>query len=394
MEGRHFLALSGQGEVYSWGSNVHGCLGNDPVSESAITQSPIPGLVGKHVIHIACGSDYSAAVTDEGEVYTWGCGENGRLGHDYLKLLLYFGTIKQQTGEDWNDAKLSLSTAMPSVGGSPPDLETLHIGTSRMRKHAPRASPFKMAGPYAEDPRMGLKSYGLNGGERESCYHPTEVKEGITSTTFEIARRSTVKTDNTEHKVSICQINLKPTFEYTSVPKLVAHAFLKAKVTNDSNYALLAGPANVFLDNNFLTKSSMEAVSPLEEFDVSLGVDPAVKITYKPLKKFKQSTGILSKYRQLQCHQEIVIKNTKLSPIKLTVTDQLPLSSEEKLKVNVMEPVIPALKKNEKPSADQPVKLNDKNNVEWTLQIPASGTKEINLKYTVEHPANLQVTGL
>lgn len=33
MEGRHFLALSGQGEVYSWGSNVHGCLGNDPVSE-------------------------------------------------------------------------------------------------------------------------------------------------------------------------------------------------------------------------------------------------------------------------------------------------------------------------------------------------------------------------
>ena len=80
----------------------------------------------------------------------------------------------------------------------------------------------------------------------------------------------------------------------------------------------------------------MDAVSPLEEFDVSLGVDPAVKITYKPLKKFKQSTGILSKYQQLQCYQEIVIKNTKLSPIKLTVTDQLPLSSEEKLKVSLL----------------------------------------------------------
>ena len=92
--------------------------------------------------------------------------------------------------------------------------------------------------------------------EKESSYRPTEVKEGITSTTFEIARRSTVKSDNTEHKVSICQINLKPKFEYTSVPKLVAHAFLKAKVTNDSNYALLPGPANVFLDNNFLTKVS------------------------------------------------------------------------------------------------------------------------------------------
>ena len=54
------------------------------IDRSAITQSPIPGLVGKHVIHIACGSDYSAAVTDEGELYTWGCGENGRLGHGEL----------------------------------------------------------------------------------------------------------------------------------------------------------------------------------------------------------------------------------------------------------------------------------------------------------------------
>ena len=62
--------------------------------------------------------------------------------------------------------------------------------------------------------------------------------------------------------------------------------------------------------------------------------------------------------------------------------------------VNVIEPVIPVLKKNEKPSADQPIKLNDKNNVEWILEIPASETKELSLKYTVEHPANLLLTGL
>ena len=77
----------------------------------------------------------------------------------------------------------------------------------------------------------------------------------------------------------------------------------------------------------------MKAVSPLEEFDVSLGVDPAVKITYKPMKKFKQSTGILSKYQQLQFHQEIVIKNTKSTPVKVSVTDQVPKTSEEKVKV-------------------------------------------------------------
>lgn len=49
-------------------------------------------------------------------------------------------------------------------------------------------------------------------------------------------------------------LHLEPSFEYETVPKLAAHAFLKAKVKNDTDYALLEGPANVFLDNNFVSK--------------------------------------------------------------------------------------------------------------------------------------------
>ena len=79
----------------------------------------------------------------------------------------------------------------------------------------------------------------------------------------------------------------------------------------------------------------LDAVSPMEEFEVSLGVDPAVKVTYKPLKKYKQTTGIMSKYTQTQYIQDIVIKNTKASAVKITVTDALPKSFEEKLKVSL-----------------------------------------------------------
>lgn len=41
---------------------------------------------GKHVVHIACGSTYSAAITADGELYTWGRGNYGRLGHGKLRL--------------------------------------------------------------------------------------------------------------------------------------------------------------------------------------------------------------------------------------------------------------------------------------------------------------------
>ena len=41
----------------------------------------ITGLAGKQVVQVACGSTHSAAVTSEGELYSWGRGNYGRLGH-------------------------------------------------------------------------------------------------------------------------------------------------------------------------------------------------------------------------------------------------------------------------------------------------------------------------
>ncbi len=66
-------------------------------------------------------------------------------------------------------------------------------------------------------------------------------------------------------------INLKPTFEYDMVPKLAQHAFLRAKVIYDSSYPFLAGPANVFLDQSYVTETTLSSCSPKEEFSCSLG---------------------------------------------------------------------------------------------------------------------------
>nr|XP_003699339.1 PREDICTED: RCC1 and BTB domain-containing protein 1-like isoform X1 [Megachile rotundata] len=68
----HLLALTKQGKVYSWGCNDHGQLGN-----GCYLSSTEPALVkiiknNEHIVYIACGSDYSIALTKIGEVYSWG----------------------------------------------------------------------------------------------------------------------------------------------------------------------------------------------------------------------------------------------------------------------------------------------------------------------------------
>jgi len=71
----------------------------------------------------------------------------------------------------------------------------------------------------------------------------------------------------------------------------------------------------------------------MEEFDIALGADPSVKITYKPLKKFQQRTGMISKAELFNYHQVIEIKNTKSQSVKIALSDQCPRSTNDKIKV-------------------------------------------------------------
>ena len=78
--GKHAMALTVDGRVFSWGEGDDGKLGHCS-RLSCDKPRLIEALKSKRVRDIACGSSHSAAITSSGELYTWGCGEYGRLGH-------------------------------------------------------------------------------------------------------------------------------------------------------------------------------------------------------------------------------------------------------------------------------------------------------------------------
>jgi len=78
----HSLALTDTGEVFSWGEGTYGQLGHGPAVTIYTTPLALgPPLKGLNIIQIACGSNHSAALADTGQLFTWGHGANGRLGH-------------------------------------------------------------------------------------------------------------------------------------------------------------------------------------------------------------------------------------------------------------------------------------------------------------------------
>ncbi|KAK9110247.1 hypothetical protein Sjap_018307 [Stephania japonica] len=88
---RHSSAISVDGELYMWGNNSSGQLGLGKKAAKAI---PIPSRVfcldDIKIKMVSLGSEHSIAVTDEGDVLSWGAGGFGRLGHDPQSRFLGF----------------------------------------------------------------------------------------------------------------------------------------------------------------------------------------------------------------------------------------------------------------------------------------------------------------
>ena len=78
------LALTATGQVFGWGDNFDGALGNatnDTIdTPNPPTQLTFPGEVGP-VTHISEGADFGLAITSSGQLYTWGDNGFGQLGY-------------------------------------------------------------------------------------------------------------------------------------------------------------------------------------------------------------------------------------------------------------------------------------------------------------------------
>jgi hypothetical protein len=78
--GEHTACITEDGDTYTWGEGEYGRLGHgDETSRS--TPKLVDGLVGKKAKEVACGGRHTIVLTENGRVYSFGDGDSGQLGH-------------------------------------------------------------------------------------------------------------------------------------------------------------------------------------------------------------------------------------------------------------------------------------------------------------------------
>jgi uncharacterized protein (TIGR02231 family) len=311
------------------------------------------------------------------------------LSSERAVALGYFGVVRQNTGEDWKDVALTLSTARPGLGGAAPVLTVWNLDVynpvllrqaAEQERRREMSAKAVMAAPAAVNMQAFTTNLAMDAAapeEKDAAMASATIEAGATSASFKIATSASVPSDNSPQKVPITSSTLKAVPEYLTVPKRLATAYLTSKVINTSEFPLLAGAMNVFLDGTFVATSSMRTVMSGEKFDLALGADEGISV-----KHFTEDTGLTNSGKRVTYEYLITVQNNKRTTERVIVADQLPISRNEKVVVRQVTP------------AAGEVKPTDEGSLKWTLDLKPGEKRELPVKFTVEYPNDVNVTGL
>ncbi len=286
----------------------------------------------------------------------------------------YEAAIRQRTGEDWENVRLTLSTARPALGGNPPGLGAWIVDVARP---PPEPARERSVAPLMRSIAPASAEMVADAGFADAA-----VEEGLTAVNLRVPVKVSVPADGQPHRMGIATVAMEGDFFYAIVPKLSPHAFLQARVTHAGEAPILPGRATVFLDGNMTGHSHLPRVEPEGNFDLSLGVDEAILVERKLLRRFVDQRGILSRTTRTRFEFLTTVTNRRSTEERFVIRDHVPVSRNERIKVN-LEEISGGVADGENPG-----------HYKWEKTLSPGAKLEIPLVFTVEHPDDMSISGL
>lgn len=303
--------------------------------------------------------------------------------------LSYLAEVTQNTGEDWQNVNLTLSTAKPGLGTLPPKLNPWYVdvfippvpGFARRKLASPSLPAIAPMAAQTAEEMLPAPEDEAEDDLMAATNVVAEVAKAGSIVTFKLNSGGNIPSDGTPHKTTIFQDDYPCDFHYVAMPRLVSFAYLAASVKNNPQGAtLLAGKANIFRDNIFVGKTNLENIAPGQEFELNLGIDEGLKIERDLVERLVDKK-LIGNQRRTTYTYRLIITNLLPQETHLRLTEQLPVSRNEQIKIRLIRssPQIP---------------LGEMGILEWRLTIPPTGRQEVVYQFTVEHPPELTVIGL
>ena len=332
----------------------------------------------------------------------------------------YNGLIRQMSGEDWTDVKLTLSTATPALSSSGPGLAPFSInliadptGIAQQMANAPNQMvQMKNMNLQRDQQLLALQnstnikdnfgnSWGLNrtvnemacvvigrGSQADNDSGVQLDDEQDPCLSYELPQNVTLTSRNSQQMVRIVESKLPSNFYHVATPVLTSYVFREAEVNNIGDADFLAGPINVYLDERFVGRGEIPTVARGQSFVIGLGADSQLR-TRREL--VQRNTNINGGNREISIDYRLVVENYKDTPVAIRVTDRLPKPLQKKdIRVTMDNPNTPLSTDSVYVRMEKPHGI-----LRWDAEVPAKSIGdqlfEIDYSYSMEFDRKFQI---
>lgn len=255
--------------------------------------------------------------------------------------LAYKANVWQNSGIEWKNVKLTCSTGNPMQGNTLPELTAWYLGYYQYYYDRDVQTLSGATAPAAATKSLEEVA-GYDDFKDESLQKSTNASNFTTQNAtvanveFEINLKYTVPSDGKGHVIALQSEQLKTKYNYLIIPKLEQSAFLIARITDWEKINLLPGNANIYFNNTYVGKTYLNPLTLSDTLSVSMGRDRSIEVK-RELLADKSTDKILNAKAHKTMSYTIDVRNTKAIGIEIILKDQVPLSSDDDVKVEVLE---------------------------------------------------------
>ncbi|MCY3003367.1 MAG: DUF4139 domain-containing protein, partial [Planctomycetota bacterium] len=305
--------------------------------------------------------------------------------------LSYRAEVWQQTGEDWNDIELALSTARPHVGAAGPDPVAIWLGGQEV----PDVVYVARVGAKPGLSVLDLNGFASQPGQAwEEPPTAAVVESSGLSLRFRMAQRESVPSRPEPSVVLVGAQKLDVTPEYVCAPEVDSSVWLRGRTRNTTPWTLLPGRVATYFGADFLGFSELGAVPTGAELTLHLGPDPAFTLERVALSDVLEGPGIFSKDATHVQTWRVRLSNAGAAiagadgVAEVLVREALPRTLDDRIEIKLASSTA---KLDDSPDSR---KLREQwNFLTWRVRVPKAGSASFEWKVETSYPAKSTLVG-
>uniref|UniRef100_A0AAU1M4K6 DUF4139 domain-containing protein n=1 Tax=Streptomyces sp. NBC_00148 TaxID=2903626 RepID=A0AAU1M4K6_9ACTN len=202
---------------------------------------------------------------------------------------------------------------------------------------------------------------------------------------FDTAARVDVPSDGTWHTVTVGEIAVGMHTEYLCVPSVEQTVYATLVLSNSTDQALLAGPVDVTVDDDFLLTAALPTLAPGGVRRVGLGPAEGIRVIRRT-NLHESTSGLRNSTTVLDHRVHVELANRLAGPATVEVRERVPVTSEPDVRI---EERADWTAPGEGPGPDR----HAPGTRVWRVDLPAGGTAVLDGGYEIRMPAGKAVVG-